>query len=80
MFVWCPCKDDSRLTSRHHMAAVKEIIDATIRIKINDMRLECRFWINILAADSKTMDATIGHGLGDTIWNGCDNFVISEFH
>jgi len=37
-----------------------------------------------LAEHNKISEATIGHGLGDTIWNGWQVFVIldyfSEFH
>lgn len=80
VFVWWPCREDSRFTSRHHIDAVNEIIITVIPTDEIDKKFECSLWIIILAADSNTIEATIGHGLGDTMWNGWDIFIISEFH
>lgn len=70
VFECVPCIEDSRVRSRHHKNL---FIAMNVVIKINVDFLSLfflMFAINVIAVASKERDARIGHGLGDTIWNG----------
>lgn len=78
-FVWCPWSDDSRFTSRHHRPAVVAIKLIIISIDVLEREFEWSVSITADAEESRTREATIGHGLGLTMWNGWEIFIISEF-
>lgn len=65
--VWCPWSDDSRFTSRHHMAAGNAIMAEVMVIRGIDRILAWKEAITEVAAERRIKDATIGHGLGETI-------------
>jgi len=77
---WCPWKEDSRFTSRHHknMFIIVNIINR-IKIRILILLFPIDDKIEIII-ESSVNEETIGQGLGDTKWNGFIIFVISEFH
>lgn len=74
-----PCREDSRLTSRHHKIIPKNGIAIIIRIEKIIILKDLSEQMNIVAEYKRNIDIKIGQGLGFGRWNGFLIFDISEF-
>lgn len=74
IFEWCPWIEASRWMSRHQTYARIDVISRIINVKLNI------FLLIITSMDSTTQrilfEASRGHGLTSTRWNGLNFFII----
>jgi len=70
---WEPSKFDSRNTSRHHWIEAKMVVSKHIRR--GTLFLYCLKMIVECIIPMADKEATKGHGLSETIWNGWIFFI-----